>query len=176
MIRLKLLKKHKFIMELVIQSNNETSNDDQSNAFNTIWDLEYIGKREDQDRLRYFLELIFRFTQNISEKLEERKHKDPETYAGRRYLFQFSLDQETESNKEWILFNWPIIQKQFKTTDFHTTKHSVRLVTNVLRHIIKWMNNHYTLQHQIFYENKDVWTIDPKTNKGKNKKMSFISF
>ena len=144
-----------------------------------IWDLEKSDNCQDIDRFKYFIELVIRLTENVSERLEDAQRRDPDKYGERKYLFQFSLDQETEENRRWILFSWPIIYREFKTKDFSRTKQSVRLVGNVLRHVVNWINKHYDLERPILYENKDVWVQDhtqDTTGKGIHKNMSFISF
>jgi len=142
-----------------------------------IWALEQSKKREDVDRFRYFMQLVTQFTEDITDKLEDRQRRNPEIYNGRKRLFQFSLDQETEANREWMMFNFPIIQNQFKTRNFVSVKKTVHMVTNIMRHVVRWINEHYDLEQPIFYENKDVYVeTDRNTGKKIYKYYSFISF
>ena len=156
---------------------NGSKSELEKTKLSSVWDLATSENCDDVNRFKYFLELIIRLTVNISDKLGDLAKRDVIKYGGRRCLFEFSLDAETKANKDWILFSWPIIYREFRTSEFSRTKQSARLVGNVLRHMVKWMNSHYQLEQPILYENRDVYIeTNHETGKKHYKNTSFISF
>ena len=114
---------------------------------------------------------------NISDQLPRKREQDPELYRNRRYLFQFSLDQETEENRRWVSLNWPTINHWFRRSCNAATRKTSNLVTNTVRFIALWFNQHYNLTTPVGYSIRQIhYKIPnvPKTQQFKNMSYIFI--
>jgi len=101
----------------------------------------------------------------ILSKLTIDKSNDLLPDAKYKKLFHFTSSLENETTKSWVDFNWHTIFQQFKTKDFYRCKNSQNIVGNVLRHTVKWMNDHYNFKNKIESQHKvtsvkqnDKWT------------------
>jgi len=137
-----------------------------THQFQSVWDLEKADNLEDSNKFSLFISLL--------DKLAVDKTSTLPLDSKFKKLYHFSTVLETEAAHNWVRCNWPTIYKQFKTKDFHQCKNSDRIVCNVLRHIAKWMNNHYNFTDSVVCEIK--CTSIKKDDKWVPHRYSIISF
>jgi len=98
------------------------------------------------------------------------------TEKNRKHIYKFSLDEETEDRKNLIEFQWLLIHQAFKTKDFYRARKSLNIVSNVLRHMVNWINKNYNLERPIHVEVKHKYTKIPDTNKRIGGSYTLVSF
>jgi len=137
-----------------------------------VYSLE-SSTEEDRFRFSIFFQLLERFTDRVDEELPNMKAKYPGIYpADCTQLYSFTPDFETPENHEWMKMNFPTIKKLFRRRNFSSTIRTKFLVTNVIRHVVHWLNEHCEFERPISYQNVDmIW----KTKDG-NKKLRTVSF
>jgi len=145
--------------------------------YDNIWDiLEKTTDYQERSRINFFINLCHTFTTNLTTELARYQKEDSGDFTNRKMIFRFSVDIETEANQQSILFYWPTIYAQFKTRDFHSTRNTKYLVSNILRHMVKWINDNYTLSHPIYMETKATSIRHPVNKNVIKKTFTIISF
>jgi hypothetical protein len=139
-----------------------------------VWALKTSDDPKDQIRLGLFLQLLEKLTVNVTDRLPEFQKRLQ--IDNKQRIYQFAMEQETEEGAQWIKSNWKLLNDNFYTRDFYRTKTRQRLVLNVIRHCIKWINTHYNLKQPLFYVSKNVKIRDQETDKTVMKKISYLSF
>lgn len=132
---------------------------------------------QDKNRLQLFFELLNKFTNNVTEThLDIMKKKHPHIYREDCVkLYAFHLENETDENQAWVKFYFPLYRKNFPTRNFSQTINTKLLVGNLIRHCVKWLNEHYHFVKPIIYQNIEYrW---PRlTGETKLTNVNFISF
>jgi len=148
----------------------------QKPKYLNIYSLEQ-GTEEDRFRLSLFFRLLERFTDRVDDELPNMKAKYPSIYSDNcTQLYAFNLDFETLENHEWMKMNFPTIKKMFYKENFSRTIRTKYLVTNVVRHMVHWLNEHYQFLQPITYHNIELLWGKTGTKQKKLRTMSFISF
>jgi hypothetical protein len=139
-----------------------------------VWALKTSEDPRDQIRLGLFLQLLDKLTLDITNRLPEFQKKNPDVFLSRKKLYQYSPDLDNDERESWIRTNWKLISEQFYTRAFSGTLHRKRLVSNVVRHCPRWLNNHLQLEKPLYCERKNVTVIESHVKKTKN--ITYISF
>jgi len=143
--------------------------------YDNIYDL---ANGNDQDRARYelFNKLLDQFTEKVDNRLDEMRGRYPNIYRSNcTKLYAFNLDFETLVNHNWVRMNFISLKKSFTTSNFSKTLRTKYLVTNVVRHVVRWLNDHYKFENPLVYQNVEMtWKRTDGTSKITN--ISFISF
>lgn len=123
--------------------------------YNQVAELESAQNVEDQLRYKLFLQILDKLCLNQTHTLKN---------TARHQCYHFGIELETEENRKWVIENWSVIVQNFRTNDIYRIKNSDRLVCNVIRHAVKWLNNYYYFTSPIDYQvkknqNQTRWLI-----------------
>ena len=135
------------------------------------------GNEQDRIRFQLFSRLLLQFCQNVTHShLDIMRKRYPQVYPNNyTWLYAFNLDVETIESQNWMKSNFDTYKKNFyrhNTPKIITTKW---VVTNMLRHCIKWLNEFYNFPNPLVYQNVEMtWTRTNGESKVTN--MNFICF
>ena len=142
----------------------------------SVWDLDN-GTQQDKIRLNLFFDLLKRFTDNVTNELDEMKRRYLEVYREDcKVLFSFCLDFETPENQEWIKSNFNTFKINFPKRGFSQSIKRKWIVTNIVRHCTNWLNEHYRFQQPIIYQNVELIRNTSIDSTKKLRNVSLISF
>ena len=146
-------------------------------TFLNVLALENSTDIQDQIRFKLFSELLARFTENVTEShLTVMIKRYPGLYRDDcQHLHAFHLEFETMENHNWIRKQFPSIKRAFHTPHFSKTLQTKWLVTNVVRHAARWLNEHYQFRQKIIYHNVEM-TWKRTTSDSKIANISFLAF
>lgn len=136
-----------------------------------------LGNEQEKIRFVLFSELLNKFTKNVTEThLNIMRKRHPQVYRDDcTQLYAFNLDVETIENHNWIKLHFPTYRKNFPTRNFSQTFKTKWLVTNVIRHCMKWLNDNYQFQRPLVYQNIEMTWL--RTNgESKLTNVNFIAF
>lgn len=149
--------------------------DVSNGTYKDIYSLE-CGNEEDQNRFKLFFELLKRFTKNVTEThLDIMKKRHPHIYENCSQLYAFHLETEDDENQAWVKMYFPTYRKYFSTNNISHMLKTKWIVSNIIRHCFRWINNHYQLDKPMMYQN--IEALWPRKDGGsKLTNVNFISF
>lgn len=149
---------------------------DNKHQYSNIGSLS-TGSEQDRNRLLLFFELLSRFTTDVTDThLDIMKKRHPIVYRDNcTKLYAFHLENETDENQTWIRLHFPMYRKNFPTGNLSHTFKTKWIVGNIIRHCLRWLNNHYQFEEEIVYQNIEaLWPRNSGESKLTN--VNFISF